>query len=61
MGIFLIVLAKNTHRDVISDLAAGSVATGFWGMLGNKGGVGIRFRYVTTVGVVHRALLNRIR
>jgi hypothetical protein len=44
----LIVLAKKEHRHRISDVTTGSVPTGIGNVIGNKGGLGIAFKFIET-------------
>eukprot|EP00731_Ephydatia_muelleri_P031886 Em0023g393a len=45
VGIFLLVYIKKELAKHISDVVAECVETGMHGLMGNKGGVGIRFNY----------------
>ena len=44
IGMMLVVYAHVKHKDQIKDIDSGILETGILGMLGNKGGVGIRFQ-----------------
>ena len=43
-GIHLIIFIKNIHKNYILNFYKGYVKTGFYGMIGNKGGIGIGFK-----------------
>ncbi|RIA92638.1 Endonuclease/exonuclease/phosphatase [Glomus cerebriforme] len=45
VGILLIVLVKKVHAPYIKEIRADSAGIGLMGMMGNKGGVAIRFRF----------------
>ncbi|CAF4773302.1 unnamed protein product [Rotaria sp. Silwood1] len=48
MGILLFVYVRAPHMDKCTSVSRASVATGFMGIAGNKGGVGISFRFYET-------------
>ncbi|CAF1418116.1 unnamed protein product [Adineta ricciae] len=48
MGIILFVYVRAPHMNHCTLTSRSSVATGFMGLAGNKGGVGIRFRFYQT-------------
>ncbi|CAF1229400.1 unnamed protein product [Rotaria sordida] len=48
MGILLFVYVRSTHISKCTLISRSSVPTGFMGIAGNKGGVGIRFRFYET-------------
>ena len=43
-GIHLIIFIKNIHKNYISNYYKEYIKTGFYGLLGNKGGIGIGFK-----------------
>ena len=43
-GIHLIIFIKNIHKNYILNFYKEYVKTGFYGMIGNKGGIGIGFK-----------------
>ncbi|GES89205.1 type II inositol 1,4,5-trisphosphate 5-phosphatase isoform X3 [Rhizophagus clarus] len=45
VGILLIVLVKKEHAPYIKEIRTDCVGVGIMGMMGNKGGVAIRFRF----------------
>lgn len=45
VGIVLMVLVKKEHHPYIKDIRGDSAGVGLMGMMGNKGGVAIRFRF----------------
>ncbi|UJR15004.1 hypothetical protein I4U23_001981 [Adineta vaga] len=45
MGILLFVYVRSIHKNKCTYISRSSVPTGFLGIAGNKGGVGIRFRF----------------
>ncbi|CAI2163166.1 13480_t:CDS:10 [Funneliformis geosporum] len=45
IGMLLIVLMKSEHAPYIRDIKSDCVGVGLMGMMGNKGGVAIRFRF----------------
>ncbi|CAF1437483.1 unnamed protein product, partial [Adineta steineri] len=47
-GILLFVYVRSTHVPKCTLISRASVPTGFMGLAGNKGGVGIRFRFYET-------------
>ena len=48
VGCFVIMFAKYEHRDSIKHLRKVIVKSGFSGIAGNKGSVGIRFNFEDT-------------
>ncbi|UJR31669.1 hypothetical protein I4U23_019150 [Adineta vaga] len=48
MGIILFVYVRSPHMTKCTSISRTSVPTGFMGLAGNKGGVGIRFRFYET-------------
>lgn len=48
MGILLFVYVRSTHLTNCTSISRSTVPTGFMGIAGNKGGVGIRFRFYET-------------
>lgn len=48
LSIFLIVLVKREHFYRITQVETGSFATGIGGVIGNKGGVAISFKFNET-------------
>lgn len=48
LGILLFVYVRSTHISKCTLISRSSVPTGFMGIAGNKGGVGIRFRFYET-------------
>ncbi|CAF0889558.1 unnamed protein product [Adineta steineri] len=48
IGILLFVYVRSTHVPKCTLISRASVPTGFMGLAGNKGGVGIRFRFYET-------------
>lgn len=49
VGLLLCVYAQESLLNNIQDIRVTSAAVGIMGMLGNKGGVSIRFRYLVRV------------
>ncbi|CAF1639234.1 unnamed protein product, partial [Adineta ricciae] len=45
MGILLFVYVRSNHKEKCTYVSSASVPTGFFGIAGNKGGVGVRFRF----------------
>ena len=43
-GIYLIIFIKNEHKNFVSDYSNNYIKTGFFGFLGNKGAVSIKFK-----------------
>jgi hypothetical protein len=48
VGCFIIMFVKEEHKDKITRIRKVKVQTGFSGMTGNKGSVGIRFNFDDT-------------
>ena len=48
LGILLFVYVRSVHKSKCTSISRSSVPTGFMGIAGNKGGVGIRFRFYET-------------
>lgn len=48
VGCYIIMFAKNIHLSKIKNIRKVKVKTGFSGMTGNKGSVGIRFNFEDT-------------
>ena len=44
VGMLIIVLVHQKHKDAISEISSEYVGCGILGMMGNKGGVGVRLR-----------------
>ena len=57
VGMFIVVYAKACHASFIHDVSSEYVGTGILGLMGNKGGVGARFKiYDSFVSVVNSHL-----
>ena len=48
VGCYIIMFAKEEHREKISVIRKVKVKTGFSGMTGNKGSVAVRFNFENT-------------
>ena len=45
IGMLIIVYVKKSLKDFVKDMTTASAGTGLLGVMGNKGGVGVRFKF----------------
>eukprot|EP01133_Synstelium_polycarpum_P001192 gene1192-1373_t len=58
VGILLCVYVKKEHRQHVTNIRSDIAAVGIMGMMGNKGGVAIRFQYYNTSICILNSHLN---
>ena len=57
VGLLLVVFVKNNHRPLIKHVHTDSAGVGVMGLMGNKGGVSVRFQfYDSTICIVNSHL-----
>lgn len=45
VGIYICLFIKEVHMNHVAEVRTSSEGTGIMGMMGNKGGVGVRFKF----------------